>query len=161
MRATIKTASKDHIQIKGTWTFIWSDENGKELRRQVEENLVVTTGLIAYAMIIAGTLDQTCAAWCALGTGTTAAAAGDTALETESTRKVVTTKTTNSGTIIYRTYFLTGEAVGDYTEWGIFLEATSLAGSGRLLNRLVPTGGVSKDSNENLTVEVRIALTAA
>lgn len=152
---------QDHIQVKGTWTFIFSDENGNELRRQTEKNLVVNTGLYAIAAILADEVEQDCAVYCALGTGTTAAAATDTALETESTRKIVTTKTRSSADLIYRFYFLTGEAAGSYSEWGVFLEATSVSGSGRLLNRLVPVGGVSKANSENLTIEVRISLAAA
>lgn len=151
----------ESIQVSGTWLFLWTDENGNEIRRRTEKNLVVNTGLAAIAAIMIDELAQDCAVYLALGTGTTAPAAGDTKMETESTRKIATTKTRSSGTIIYRFYFLTGEAVGDFTEWGVFLEATSAADSGRLLNRLTPTGGVSKASNEQLTVEVQIALAAA
>jgi len=151
----------ESIQVTGTWNFIWSDKDGKEIRRRTEKNLVVASGLAAYAAILADELAQDCAIYVALGTGTTAAANGDTKLETETVRKIVTTLTRNSATIIYRFYFLTGEAVGDFTEWGVFLEATASADSGRLLNRLVPVGGVSKASNEQLTVEVQIAFAAA
>lgn len=161
MVVTIKTTSKDFVQVRGTWIFIWTDEDGNEIKRREDRNLVVSSGIYALAAMIIGELPQTCSVWVALGTGTTAPVTTNTKLESESVRKAVTTKTRNNGEIIYRFYFLTGEAVGDFTEWGVFLEGTSMAGSGRLLNRLVPAGGVSKDSNENLTVEVRIALAAA
>lgn len=151
----------DSIQVTGTWNFIWSDKDGNEIRRRTEKNLVVTTGLQAIAAILIDELAQDCAVYLAMGTGSTAAAAGNTTLGTETVRKIVTTKTRSSGTVIYRFYFLTGEAVGDFTEWGVFLEATASADSGRLLNRLVPVGGVSKASNEQLTVEVQIAFAAA
>lgn len=151
----------ESIQVTGTWNFIWSDKNGNEIHRRTEKNLVVTTGLQAIAAIMIDELPQECAVYLAMGTGSTAPAAGNTKLGTETVRKIVTTKTRSSGTVIYRFYFLTGEAVGDFTEWGVFLEATSAADSGRLLNRLVPTGGVSKASNEQLTVEVQIAFAAA
>lgn len=153
--------NRESIQVSGTWNFIWSDENGKEKRRQTEHNLVVTTGLIAIAEILSNELAQDCAVFLALGTGAAAAAAGDTKLEDESERKIVTTKSRSSATLIYRTYFLVGEAVGDYTEWGVFLGATTVKDSGRLLNRILPAGGVSKDSSEQLTVEVQIAFAAA
>lgn len=152
---------QEGIQVTGTWSFIWTDEHGNELRRKEEKNLVVNTGLYALADMVIGELDQTCAVWVAVGTGTTAAAAADTTLETESTRKVVTTKTRNSADIIYRFYLLTGEATGTWTEWGVFLEATSITDSGRMLNRILPAGGVTKASNENLTIEVRITLAAS
>lgn len=151
----------ESIQVTGTWNFIWSDKDGNEIRRRTEKNLVVTTGLQAIAAILIDELAQDCAVYLAMGTGSTAAAAGNTTLGTETNRKIVTTKTRSSGTVIYRFYFLTGEAVGDFTEWGVFLEATASADSGRLLNRLVPVGGVSKASNEQLTVEVQIAFAAA
>lgn len=148
------------VQVHGAWTFTWADADGRERRRE-EHNLIVNTGLYALASIISGELEQTCAVWLAMGTGTTAAAATDIALETESIRKVITTRTRSGAAVVYRFYFLASEAVGDYYEWGVFLEATALSGSGRLLNRLVPAGGVSKDATENLTVEVRLTMTAA
>lgn len=153
---------QDLIQVSGTWNFIWSDENGKELRRRMDEhNLVVTTGLAAITEILSSELDQDCAIYLALGTGTTAAAPTDTKLETESERKIITTRSRSSATLIYRTYYLVGEAVGDYTEWGLFFAATTTKDSGRLFNRILPAGGVSKASNEQLTVEVQIAFAAA
>lgn len=156
-----KVKINEAVQVQGVWTFIWSNKEGIELRRQEDKNLVVDSGLYALAAIIIGELNQNCAVFCALGTGSTAVIAGDTALDTETTRKIVTTRTRNSGQIIYRFYFLTGEAVGDYTEAGVFLEATTISGSGRLLNRLLPAGGISKDSNENLIIEVTISLAAS
>jgi hypothetical protein len=152
---------QDHIQVSGTWNFIWHDKDGNELRRRTAKNLVVTTGLIAIAEILSNELAQDCAVFLALGTGTTAAAAGDTKLETESERKIITTRSRSSATLIYRTYYLVGEAVGDYTEWGLFFAATAAKDSGRLFNRVLPAGGVSKDSSEQLTVEVQIAFAAA
>lgn len=152
---------QDLIRVSGTWNFIWHDKDGKELRRRTEHNLVVTTGLVAIAEILSSELDQDCAIYLALGTGTTAAAAGDTKLETESERKIITTRSRSSATLIYRTYYLVGEAVGDYTEWGLFFAATTAKDSGRLFNRILPSGGVSKASNEQLTVEIQIAFAAA
>jgi len=149
------------IQVLGTWTFLWSDEYGNEIRRREEKNLVTNSGLYALAAMVCGELEQTCSVWVALGTGIVAAAATDTALGAETTRKVVTTKTRNNAVIIYRFYLLTGDATGTWTEWGVFLEATSIAGSGRMLNHILPVGGVTKAPNENLTVEVRITLAAA
>lgn len=151
----------ESIKVTGTWHFIWTDKSGKELRRRTEKNLVVASGLVAYAAILANELAQNCAVYLAMGTGVTAAANGDTKLETETTRKIITTLTRNSGTLIYRFYFFTGEAVGDFTELGVFLEATSAADRGRLLNRVLPVGGISKTSNEQLIIEVQVALAAA
>lgn len=152
---------QDLIRVSGTWNFIWSDESGQEKRRQTEHNLVVTTGLVAIAEILSSELDQDCAIYLALGTGTTPAAAGNTKLETESERKIITTRSRSSATLIYRTYYLVGEAVGNFTEWGLFFAATTTKDSGRLFNRILPAGGVSKASNEQLTVEIQIAFAAA
>lgn len=151
----------ESIQVRGAWTFVWTDENGNEIRRREEKNKIVNTGLYAIAAIMINELPQTCAVYLGMGTGTDAVLSSDTMLGAETVRKIVTTKTRNNGEIIYRFYWLTGEAVGSFTEWGVFLEATDILNSGRLLNRLIPVGGVPKASNENLIVEVRIALTAA
>lgn len=151
----------ESIRVTGAWSFVWLDQDGRELRRQEEINLVVATGLAALAAMVIGEIEQDCAVWLGMGTGTTAPVATNIALEAETCRKIVTTKSRSSGTIVYRFYLLTSEAVGDYTEWGVFWEGTASPGSGRLINRLVPTGGVSKDSNENLIIEVRLSLAAA
>lgn len=151
---------REPVQVHGAWTFIWTNAEGRERLRQ-DHNLVVNTGLYAIAAMLTGEIEQDCAVYLGMGTGTSAANSTDIKLETETIRKIVTTKTRSGATLIYRFYFLTSEAIGDYTEWGVFWEGTTALESGRLINRLVPVGGVSKDASENLTVEVKLTLAAA
>lgn len=73
----------------------------------------------------------------ALGTGSTAVTASDTALATEIARVSVTTK--RIGTSSFESKFIVppSSAVGNIKELGIFADGTSSAGSGTLLSRLL------------------------
>lgn len=73
----------------------------------------------------------------ALGTGTTAVTASDTALDTEIDRFAVTTKRTGTSSIESKFIVPPASAVGDIKEMGIFADGTSSAGSGTLLSRLL------------------------
>lgn len=146
----------DNVRLKGTWRFIFDD--GTII---VEENLITTSGLGILAALICGEIDNSCSFVLAWGTGTTAAAAGNTALETEAGRAQIVTKTRSSGTVLLRALLLSTEANGTNTEWGIYVAGTLVAGTGTLLNRILPVGGVSKSAGTNLTVEIDIALAAA
>jgi len=92
----------------------------------------------------------------AMGTGTTAPASTDTKLEAEEIRKEVSAKLRQANMVRLRTYFLANEANQTWYEFGIFLGGTDEAETGTLFNRIVPTGGITKTSNQVLTVEVRI-----
>lgn len=147
---------KEDVRFKGTWRFIFDDGTIIE-----EENLITTSGLGILAALICGDQDNSCSFVLGWGTGVTAAAAGDTSLETESSRKQVTTKTRSSSTVILSTFLYSTEANGTWTEFGVYVAGTLIAGTGTLLNRILPVGGVTKTAGTNLTVEIDIALAAA
>lgn len=119
----------DSIKAKGTLQLTLIDENG-QIKQQDEHNLVVNTGL---AYIASRMKDTTAGAMShmGVGTGTTAAAAGNTALETalgarvtlDSTTLVTTTATDDS--VQYVATFDAGTATGAITEAGIFNALTS------------------------------------
>ena len=119
----------DSIKAKGTLTLVLTDENGN-IKQQDEHNLVVSAGL-AY---IASRMKDTAAgvmSHMGIGSGTTAAAAGDTALGTQlSTRvaldstTIVTTSVTGDS-IQYVATFGAGQSTGAVTEAGIFNAATN------------------------------------
>ncbi len=73
----------------------------------------------------------------ALGTGTTAVTASDTALATEIARVEVTTKRIATSSFESKFIVPTASAVGNIKELGIFADGTSSAGSGTLLSRLL------------------------
>lgn len=96
------------------------------------ENLIVTIGknLIGWMLIDASGYD-TGLTYCAIGTGTTAPAAGDTTLTTESARKAITSKTINTTTheITLSTFFTKAESTYFIKEAGIFGHSTAGAGA--------------------------------
>lgn len=110
------------------------------------KNLVVTTGL-GYIVSRMKDTAATAMSHMALGSGTTAAAAGDTALGTELGRSALTSTIVFGATITYVASFGAGSATGAVTEAGIL----NAASSGTLLCRTVfPV--VNKQAGDSMTV---------
>lgn len=151
----MKVLANKTVKVTGEWLFFL---NNKLVRQ--EKNLLVQCGLNFLAKLLIREDDQTndIPFHLALGTGTTAAAAGNTKLEVEKLRKVVSAKTRQVNLVRLRTYFLASEANQDWQEFGIFLAGTDEKDTGTLLNRLVSP--VSKTSQQALTIEVRITFEA-
>lgn len=145
----------DTVKVTGEWLFYL---DGKLVRR--EKNLLVQVGLNYLASWLANETTNDVPVHLALGTGTTAPAASDTKLESEQLRKDVSSITRQANIVRFRTFFLASEANSTWTECGVFLAGTNNANSGTLLNRITPTGGISKSGNTVLTIEVRITLSA-
>jgi hypothetical protein len=118
-------------------------------------NLVVTTGLAFIASRMKDTTD-TAMSHMAIGTGTTAAAAGDTALVTEAARVSLTSTTVTANAIAYVASFGAGTGTGAITEAGI-LNAASV---GTLLCRTV-FDVVNKGANDTLQITWTITLSAS
>jgi hypothetical protein len=93
----------------------------------------------------------------AVGSGTTAAAAGDTALETQIGSRVSLTSTTvTSNAVAYVATFAAGTGTGAITEAGIFNADTS----GTMLCRTV-FSVVNKGADDTLQITWTITLNAA
>lgn len=147
-------AHKDSFKAKGRVGIVLKDKDGNVKEERDIENVVVDTGLayIASRMVDANDSVMT---HMALGSGTTAAASGDTALGTQiGSRKAFTTATSHSGAVVtYTCAFSTGEGTGAVTEAGIFTAATS----GTMLCRTV-FSVVNKDANDTMTITWEITL---
>ena len=83
----------------------------------------------------------------AVGTGTTAAAAGDTALGTQLDRNALTSTTVTSNTIEYACTWAAGDGTGALTEAGIFDASTG----GDMLARTV-FSVVNKGASDSMTI---------
>lgn len=147
---------KDNIKTKGTLTLVLTDENGN-VKQQDEHNLVVSAGL---AYIASRMKDATATAMShmAVGSGTTAAAPGDTALGGELGRvtltstTIVTTSVANDA-VQYVATFNAGTGTGAVTEAGI-LNASS---SGTMLCRTVfPV--INKGALDTLTITWKVTV---
>ena len=109
-------------------------------------NLVVTTGK-GYVASRMKDATATAMSHMAVGTGNTAAAAGDTALGTEAARVALTSTTVSTNTVTYVATFPAGTGTASLTEAGI-LNGSS---GGTLLCRTV-FATVSKGSSDVMTV---------
>lgn len=113
-------SGKVHICLKGP--------DGRIKAEEVTDNLVVTVGRYHIADQMA---DQGEAAMShmAIGTGSTAVAAGDTALDTELDRNALTSITQGTGTdankVTYVGDWAAGDGTGAITEAGIFNSASA------------------------------------
>ena len=143
----------DELKVKGSVNVVIHDESGKQKENFTIPNLVVTTGL---AYIASRMKDATATAMThmAVGTGNTAAAAGNTALETQLGSRVALTSTTvTSNSIAYVASFGAGVATGALTEAGIFNASTS----GTMLCRTV-FAVINKGASDTMTITWTITI---
>ena len=134
----------NEIKATGTLSVVLKDSEGNTKEERQINNLVVTSGL---TYIASRMKDATATAmgYMAIGTGTTAAAAGDTALVTAT-----------GAAIAYVTTWAAGDGTGAITEAGIF----NAASAGDMLARTV-FSVVNKDADDTLSITWTITLSAS
>ena len=137
--------NKDKTKATGKLIVEVKDEQGNVKETKEVENLVVDTGL----SFIAGRMNATAAVMShmAIGTGTTAAASGNTTLVTENSRKALTSTTVTANAVAYVATFAAGEGTGAITEAGILNGASG----GTLLCRTV-FSVVNKGASDSMTI---------
>lgn len=109
----------DTIKMTGDLKIVLTDENGQIKHEQEIKNLVVTTGKNFIASRMKDTTD-TAMSHMAIGSGTTAAAVGDTALGTQLGRVSLTSTTVSTNNVAYVATFPAGTGTGAVTEAGLF-----------------------------------------
>jgi len=143
-----------NISVKGNLKVVVTDSNGVVKDKREINNLVVSSGLAFIASRMKDTTDDAMS-YMAIGTGTTAAAAGDTTLGTELDRNALTSTTVSSNVTTYVASWAAGDGTGAITEAGIF----NAASSGTMLARTV-FDVVNKGANDSLTVTWSINISA-
>ena len=98
---------KDDLTLKGRLEIVVTSEDGTVKQRESVDNLVVTTGKNFVASRMAGP-SASVMSHMAIGTGTTAAAAGDTTLGSESARVALTSTTASDNDVTYVATFSAG-----------------------------------------------------
>ena len=144
------------LKLSGQLAIVLKDKDGNVKEERTEKNLVVTTGL---NYIASRMKDATATAMThmALGSGTTAAAAGQTDLVTLlGSREALDSTTVTANAVAYVSSFEAGDATGAVTEAGIFNAATS----GTMLCR-VKFDVVNKAADDTMTVTWTITLAAS
>ncbi len=147
---------QEKMSVKGRLSVVLRDADGKVKQSQEIPNLVVDTGLAFIASRMKDTTDAAMSHM-AVGSGTTAAAAGNTALQTQIGSRVSLTSTTvTANEIEYVATFSAGTGTGAVTEAGIFNASTS----GTMLCRTV-FSVVNKGADDTLQITWTITLNAA
>jgi hypothetical protein len=131
----------DGLILKGKLAIALNGETVKEV-----DNLVVTAGkgFVASRMKDATTTAMT---HMAIGTGSTAAAASNTALGSQSARTTLTSTTVSGADITYVDTFPAGTGTGAITEAGLF----NASSSGTMLCRTV-FDVVNKGASDSMTI---------
>lgn len=147
---------EDQLKLRGDVFITVKDKDGNIKEERHEQNLVVSAGLNFICDRMEGTTEAVMSHM-ALGSGTTAAAAGDTDLESIlGSREALDSTTVSSNTITYVSSFEAGDATGSVTEAGIFNASTG----GTMLCRVV-FGTITKAADDTMSVTWTITLTAS
>jgi hypothetical protein len=140
----------DEIKATGALHVVLRGPDGKIKDERNIKNLVVTTGKNFIAASMIKTTSDTPAAMThmGLGSGTTAAAVGDTALESALGSRVSLSSATNADAVTtYVATFAAGTGTGAVTEAGIFNASTS----GTMLCRSV-FSVVNKGADDSMSI---------
>lgn len=130
----------EDLTLKGKLKIALNDEVVKEV-----DNLVVTAGKNYVADRMKN--NSTVMGYMAVGTGTTAAAASDTTLASESDRNALTSTTVTNNEVAYVGTWAAGDASVAITEAGLF----SASSGGTMLARTV-FSAVNKGASDSLTI---------
>ena len=147
---------KDNLKLRGDVAIVVKDKNGKVKDSREIHNLVVSSGLEYICSRMAGT-SASFMSHMAVGSGTTAASAGQTDLVSIlGSREALDSTSASSNTITYTSSFEAGEGTGAVTEAGIF----NASSSGTMLCRTV-FAVVNKDADDTMSITWSITLTAS
>jgi len=147
---------KDTLSLKGTVRLL---VNGRVVAEAC--NLIVTVGknLVADMLIDTAGFD-TGITYCAVGTGVTAPAVGNTTLVTETARATITVKERAGNILLLQTFFLAANINVFIKEAGLFghSTATGAANSGVLFARALLSYDNSGVSPTDLTVQWEVTI---
>jgi hypothetical protein len=149
----------ENLELRGELDIVVFDKNGAVKQTQTVENLVVNTGLAFIISRMVGT-SKSVMGFMAVGSGSTAAAAGDTALGSQlGSRKALDSTTitgSNNEKVQYVCTFAAGEGTGAITEAGIF----NASSSGDMLCRTV-FAVVNKAADDTMVITWTVTLSAS
>lgn len=138
--------TNENLQASGSLRVVVTGANGEVKAEHNFKNLVVTVGKNFVASRMVGTASAIMSHM-AIGSGTTAAAAGDTTLQSELGRVALTSGTATGAVATYTATFPAGTGTGAVTEAGIFNAGTA----GTMLCRTV-FSVVNKGADDAMSV---------
>jgi hypothetical protein len=139
---------KEALKVKGRVKVALNDVVVQEI-----DNLVVNTGLAFITSRMTDATDSVMSHM-AVGSGSTAAAAGDTTLASEEGRVALTSTTDSTGQIVYVATFGAGTATASLQEAGLF----NASSAGTMLCRTLFSGAVTKGINDSMTITWTITI---
>ena len=146
----------DKLKLRGDVSIVLKNDDGSVKDSRTIKNLVVNDGL---NFIVSRMKDTTQGAMShmAVGSSTTAAAAGQTDLVSAlGSREALDSTTVSTNTVTYVSSFEAGEGTGAVTEAGIF----NASSGGDMLCRTV-FSVVNKQATDSMTITWTITLTAS
>lgn len=147
-REGLKIVANVHVRLFGP--------DGRLKTERKGHNLVVTTGLQHIADQLSSSPGQSAMSHMEIGTGTNAAAAGDTTLQTALDRNALTSRTDAGAVVSYVGTWNAGDGTGAITEYGIF----NAGAAGTMLARFVDSV-INKGANDSLVVTWTLTFSAA
>lgn len=146
-------------EIKGELVIELRNVRTGKSHKKKYKNMVVTYGKNAIAQRLSGQSVGEIT-YCALGTGSTAPALADTALQTEIARKQISVRSYLDNVSTFEIFFTTSEANGTLREAGLFgvgvgRTASSISGSGQLFCR----AAINRTKTSNDTLSIRWTVT--
>lgn len=144
-----------NIKATGRLNVVLKDESGAVKDSREINNLVVNTGL-GYIASRMKDVTEDAMSHMAIGSGTSAAAAGDTTLGTQLAREALSSTNVAGGVVTYASSYASGTGTGAVTEAGIFNDSTA----GTMLCRTV-FDVVNKGANDTLAITWTITLSAS
>tara|TARA_E500000331_G_scaffold351257_1_gene397556 strand:+ start:1230 stop:1685 length:456 start_codon:yes stop_codon:yes gene_type:complete len=148
----------DNLKLSGQLNIVLKDKAGNVKDTRKVKNLVVDSGLVFIASRMTGTA-KAVMSHMALGSSTTAAAAGQTALTSQLGSREALDSTTLTGSnkaVAYVSSFEAGDATGAVTEAGLF----NASSGGDMLCRTV-FSVVNKAADDTMSVTWTITLAAS
>lgn len=144
------------IKISGHWHMKLFGPDGVLKQEVSGENVITTNGkemLAAYLASAAASATVNPFKYVAIGTGSTAESASDTALATELTRTTGTASYVSGAIYQVTATFAAGTGTGAITEYGLFNTSTG----GTMFNRDVETV-INKGASDTLSVSMQVTL---
>jgi hypothetical protein len=148
--AADEAASTDNVKITVR------GPDGLVKHEQTLHNLITTAGRNAIVSRLASSPGTAVPTHMAIGTGTTAAAAGDTTLQTELDRNALTSNTASTNVLTMVGDWAAGDGTGSITEAGVL----SASSGGTLFSRAVFTA-IPKGAGDTLQITWTFTLTVS
>lgn len=152
----LEAQKEGYFRVVGRWTTYLYGPDGQLKDKQLGPNVVTTVGKDALAVFLASAAAAATTfttKYIAIGTGITAEAAADTALNTEVSRSTGTVSYVTSQIYQVTATFATGSGTGAITEYGLLN-----SNSGGTLYARYTKSVINKGANDTLTVVAQITL---